>query len=351
MGAGPAGSACAVSLREAGIDAVILDREHFPRPAPGETLHPGVEPILEKLGILTKVKTAGFVRHTGIDVVHPDGSQFVPYDKNRTWQGFQLYRTNFDSILLDRAIELGADFVPGVALDTVGLRSDGSMYVVRGRGCRWEADYFVDATGSRAWMANRLAIGFKQHSSRRIAYYGYVRPDERLKLPNPKLIWDATGWTWLAEVRRRSIAWVRLDLRPGEKRAAGWVPEQVEGCESLAPRKAADVSWRMAKQVSAANYFLAGDAAFRLDPASSHGVLKAIMSGMMIAHLIQHNARLGRNGMHQSYQQWLGKWFEADSSELRRLYASNLPTSIDGGTLEAPGTQHPFAGGLRGPRS
>src|SRR6185295_6330859 len=44
LGAGPAGCAAAMQARRAGLDVLLLDSSERPRPTPGETLHPGIEP-------------------------------------------------------------------------------------------------------------------------------------------------------------------------------------------------------------------------------------------------------------------------------------------------------------------
>jgi flavin-dependent dehydrogenase len=53
-----------------------------------------------------------------------------------------------------------------------------------------------------------------------------------------------------------------------------------------ARRRGADVTWRIISPAAGPGFFLVGDAVAVLDPASSHGVLKALMTGMMAAHLI-----------------------------------------------------------------
>ncbi|MBJ8205870.1 FAD-dependent oxidoreductase, partial [Bacillus cereus] len=63
-----------------------------------------------------------------------------------------------------------------------------------------------------------------------------------------------------------------------------WIPEEFQGLKPMGKPNGADVTWRAISQPGGAGYFLVGDAAAVLDPASSHGVLKAIMSGMMAAH-------------------------------------------------------------------
>jgi flavin-dependent dehydrogenase len=71
-------------------------------------------------------------------------------------------------------------------------------------------------------------------------------------------------------------------------------------------------------------YFLVGDAAFVLDPASSHGMLKALMSGMMAAHLAADVIGSGAcaGAVAERYDAWLTHWFRRDCEELRRRYAA-----------------------------
>jgi flavin-dependent dehydrogenase len=86
--------------------------------------------------------------------------------------------------------------------------------------------------------------------------------------------------------------------------------------------RGADVTWRIVSQPAGPGYVCVGDAAAVLDPASSHGVLKGLMSGMMAAHVISldlsGNASPGVAA--EAYITWLREWFQADASELRRMY-------------------------------
>jgi flavin-dependent dehydrogenase len=65
-----------------------------------------------------------------------------------------------------------------------------------------------------------------------------------------------------------------------------------------------------------------GDAAAVLDPASSHGVLKAIASGVMASHLLAAVLCGGVPGASASaaYQDWLTTWFDTDAARLARFY-------------------------------
>ena len=49
IGAGPAGCAAAISARRRGLTVMMLEASAQPRRVPGETLHPGIEPLFARL--------------------------------------------------------------------------------------------------------------------------------------------------------------------------------------------------------------------------------------------------------------------------------------------------------------
>ena len=58
-GGGPAGSSFATFLARMGHSVLVLEREKFPRFHIGESLLPWNVPLLERLGVLDKVRAAG----------------------------------------------------------------------------------------------------------------------------------------------------------------------------------------------------------------------------------------------------------------------------------------------------
>lgn len=102
-----------------------------------------------------------------------------------------------------------------------------------------------------------------------------------------------------------------------------WIPEEFYGLKSRGKPRGSDVTWRIVTSPASLGYFLVGDAAAVLDPASSHGVLKAIMSGMMAAYLITQifNHAQFEHRVIQEYCQWVHNWFQHDIKRLKQLYA------------------------------
>ena len=82
IGGGPAGSCAATLLAQKGWRVVMLEKAVHPRFHIGESLLPLNMPILERLGVLEKVREVGFLK-LGADFPADDGS-FNVFDFGRT---------------------------------------------------------------------------------------------------------------------------------------------------------------------------------------------------------------------------------------------------------------------------
>ncbi|WP_017318540.1 NAD(P)/FAD-dependent oxidoreductase [Mastigocladopsis repens] len=323
IGSGPAGSATAIACAQRGLQVVLIERDLFPRSHPGETLHPGVEPLLKQLGVLEPVLAAGFVRHMGNWVQWETERQFVPFggDDSGAWLGFQAWRADFDAILLNQARVTGVTVIQPCQASRLLVEESTVVGVETSQGT-FRASQVVDATGSHHWLARQLGLQINYHSPRLIAYYGYATGECPTRDDAPAIVADSGGWTWTARVQPQLYQWTRLSLI-GQKIQKDWLPEEFHELKIHRKMQAADVTWRIVSQPAGSGYFIVGDAAMVLDPASSHGVLKAIMSGMMAGHLIaaQLLDYLTPAQTTQHYCQWIHNWFQHDVENLSRLYA------------------------------
>lgn len=322
VGGGPGGSAAAIGCAAAGLRVVLFERDPPGRGRPGETLHPGAEPLLARLGVWREVSAAGFLRHEGHWVSWAGPARFEPFgrDAEGPWRGLQVWRAEFDAILLARARALGVDVRQPCRVSKPLVEGGRVAGVLTPEGA-FRAPFVVDAAGGRRWLTRELGLPVVETSPRLVATYGYVKGECAARDAAPALSADRRGWTWTARVRPGVYAWTRLDLA-GRKAEADWLPPELRGLEPLGPARAADVTWRVAAPTAGPGYFLVGDAASVLDPASSHGVLKAIMSGMTAARLIvtAANRRADETQNAQGYDRWLRDWFVRDTERLRGLY-------------------------------
>jgi flavin-dependent dehydrogenase len=321
VGGGPAGAAAAIACAARGLSVVLCERAPSGRDRPGETLHPGIEPLLGQLGVADRFPLVVGARHAGIWIEWGGPRRFEPFggDANGPWSGFQAWRAEFDALLLERARTLGVEVrqpCPVTGLLEPKSRPCGVMTPAGPIAARM----VVDATGAARWLGRALGLASPARSPRLLARYGYVEGSCPARDDAPCLVGDASGWTWTALVRPNVYQWTRVSFRG--RVAADWLPKEFSGMTPLMPSRGADVTWRMAAPTSGVGWFMVGDAAATLDPTSSHGVLKAIMSGMMAGHLIAAvlTGKTPAEETASTYHEWLAAWFAADAEQMAAFY-------------------------------
>jgi flavin-dependent dehydrogenase len=321
VGGGPAGAAAAIACAVRGHRVVLCEREGARRERPGETLHPGVEPLLAQLGVVDRLTPVVGARHAGIWIEWGGPRRFEAFggDASGPWSGFQVWRADFDALLLTRAGEAGVDVRQPCAVTGPPI-AEGPIRSVPTTAGPIAARVIVDATGMTRWLGRALGVRSPVRSPRLIARYGYLTGSCPVRDEAPALVGDSTGWTWTALVRPRTYQWTRVSF--GQRPDVDWIPEEFRYLTPLMPSRGADVTWRMTAQAAGPGWFMVGDAAAALDPTSSHGVLKALISGIAAGHLI--SAVLGgqapAEATAEAYHEWLAGWFSEDAAKLTQFY-------------------------------
>jgi flavin-dependent dehydrogenase len=320
IGAGPAGCAAAIRAAEAGLSVLILEAQTFPRPRPGETLHPGIEPLFQELGIMQHISSSNYARPTGFFCHDADRTSFVPYredDQPEPWRGWLIPRDEMDDCLLTRALQVGARLqqcrvqiknAPGIGIQVLAGNKT------------FQCDYLLDATGHNFWLTRQLAHSINKMSGHLTGYYGTCGGEFTPAATAPCFYRGKNSWTWIAELKPFTYQWTHLDYS-GQKLGKNWRPSVMQSMRPIGITKSRDVTWRIASAPSGKNYFCLGDAAFVTDPSSSQGVLKAVMSGMMAAHLINNvliKKSIDRETASAYYDVWIRKWFMHEYKHLKK---------------------------------
>ena len=321
IGGGPAGSAAAITCARRGLSVIVLERDRVFGERPGETMHPGVRPILEQLGLGSRIDALATGLHSGIWIEWGGPARFQAFgsDESGPWQGFHLWRPDFDGAMLSVAREAGADVRMGISVSGIGEEQGAVRQIETDHG-PVTARIVIDATGRARHMARQLDISFEARSPRLIARYGYVTGDCPARDDAPRISGDRSGWTWTSKIRDGLYQWTRVGF--DDVAEDGWLPAEFQGMAPFSRTRGADVTWRIARRLAGPNWFLAGDAAATLDPTSSRGVLKSIMTGIMSSHSADAALRdkLTPAQAASSYHQWLLDWFERDVAQMRQFY-------------------------------
>lgn len=307
VGGGPAGLAAGIRLAAAGWSVVVLERSESAPDGPGETLHPGIEPVFEQLGVAPAVRAAATCRHPGLLVNAGSGPEFVPYGGGEDWRGFQIRRQALNRILGHHLCSLGG--VLRHACLAIRLGRDQARHVVGTGTDEHRARWLIDASGTAGWLDRRARSTMAATSAPIWLRYGYwpTSPEDG---ELPQLTVDAGAWSWMAPLGDGETAWVAASPRRAET-------------ADIASR-GADGTWRLSEQPAGAGFFRVGDAACRLDPSNGHGVLRALMSATLAAHLLvsTDNGAISEDCATDIYSAWIRRWFLADAAELRRFAAS-----------------------------
>ncbi|HYE17552.1 MAG TPA: FAD-dependent monooxygenase [Tepidisphaeraceae bacterium] len=330
IGAGPAGCAAAITCAGQGLRVALYDGPAPARPRPGETLHPGAEPVFQALGVVGRVRAADFLRHAGTrsrwggpEVFHAFGTSPGPSGPE-PWLGFQAWRPTLDAILLARAAEVGvALFRPCRA--RAPLVDAGRVVGISTDAGEVTAKVVIDAAGGRHWLARRLALPIRRDSPPLRVRYGHAFGRSPQLDAAPVIEGAPWGWAWAARVRADVYAWATL-TRDGRPPPGGWVPEPLRPLDPEGAPRGADVTWRLAP-ASGPGFLSVGDAASVVDPAASHGVLKALLTGVWAAGAAAGGIRdPGRRvGLACRYAARVAAWFNRDVAALRAFYGRLPP--------------------------
>lgn len=310
LGAGPAGCALALRARQAGLSVRIFEAKSGPKAAPGETLHPGAEPLLKQLGIWTELVKTDFHRHHGVWLEKNGNREFVPYgaDEQGCWMGLQMERQWFHKILQQTVEDSGAVLCRGQRPQELIIKN-GRVCGVLSEGKEYYAAWTVDATGRSAWLAQKLMLTTKFYSPPLSVRFGWHATASDELEGHPLFSFNDNGWTWWAQIREDCTAWVTLKIRQ--------LGEDLEGL---------DQTWYCRSACIGSGYALVGDAAAQLDPSSSHGILNAMTAGIYLGHLMEakENDKITESQVITTYQSWIFKRFIEDKNRLSDHYLSSF---------------------------
>lgn len=309
VGAGPAGCVFSARMAQLGHEVSLIERLHFPRTRLGESLSPGVLPLLEMIGARLPVERAGFPRVRSVTTAW-DGDVQERHDPEQ--RGLLVDRGRFDALLLARARALGVRVVQPASVRE-RRQSDGRWWLgveQDGRKIEIEADFLTDASGRAGVLPSRRA----RHPVCTLALYAYW---QGTNLPRqPRIEAGSDAWYWgvpLPDGRYNTLVFLDASrLRENRGRSlTGLFHEYLNrsglmaGCSDPgvdSPVRATDATPYLDEESVTPWSIKVGDAALAVDPISSSGVQKAIQTAL--AGAVVANTLLRRSDSHAAAMQF-----------------------------------------------
>ena len=311
VGAGPAGSTTGALLAEKGKDVLIVEKEKFPRYHVGESLMPFCYFPLERLGLVDTLMESANPRKYCVQFVRQDGFLSQPFyffqhfdhPSSTTWQ---VWRSDFDKMILDKARENGASVMEETKAKNLiksGDRVEGIKVESKEMGLlELRAPIVVDASGRDCFAAHKQNWMVRDPKLKKIALWTYFKSAKR----DPGLDEGATtvaylpnkGWFWyiplsgdmvsVGIVAERDYLFngttkdheeiFRREIQNNE-----WIKDHLEDAEQTGEyRITGEYSYRN-RYCASEGLVLAGDAFGFLDPVFSSGVFLALKSGVILA--------------------------------------------------------------------
>ena len=310
MGGGPAGTAAAVFLRQAGHEVVLVDEARFPRDKVcGEGVSPEAWRLLGRMGAEDAVRALRPRPVRGMKLTSPDGTAFAgEYDEARE-PGFAVRRWCLDRALLDCARSAGVEVREGVRAQDIVTRDGvvgGVVVEEAGRPERLDARLVVAADGRRSVIARKLGLLREHRTLRKFAVRGYWKGVEGLT-DHGEMHVTRGGYCGVAPLgeAEANVTFVldQAEMRPAGGGLADFYLRTLErwprlrerlGRASLTslPRAIGPLALE-ARRVSAPGAVLVGDAAGFYDPFTGEGVTLALRSAELAAEVAHHALRNG----------------------------------------------------------
>jgi menaquinone-9 beta-reductase len=318
VGAGPAGSACAIVLGNSGFRVALLDKAVFPRDKIcGDALSIDVVNQLAMMDDRLAAEFAALQGKTasyGVKIVAASGDAVdIPlYYKGAKGCGYVMPRYQFDAFLFGYAQQQPyIDCFESCSVEDIRQEADGITVVAAGR--QWKARMVVGADGAHSVVAKLLVgpqVDRKYYSGGLRQYYEGVtgfHADNLIELHFLK--GTVPGYWWVFPlpdgranvgigIPSRLLARKKINLRKTFEAILATQPhlqERFKNARPLETVKGFGLPLGGKKRPLSGNRFLlVGDAASLIDPFSGEGIGNAIRSGRLAAAHIKQAVAANR---------------------------------------------------------
>jgi geranylgeranyl reductase family protein len=337
VGAGPAGSAAAITLAQKGVDVLLVDKAKFPRDKVcGDGIVTASLEILSTFGI----EQNGFYSIHGVKIISPKKHMLHLQVKSKAPNRDTCIvpRRIFDELLLQKALACGCRFEQITVQDVLfeNKRVCGVQGVANGKVIALNSRLLIGADGVNSVVARRLRTDRQYDRHRLVAMRAYIQDFQMI--PHTVEIYILNeimpGYLWIFPMGENRVnigLGMRLDRYKKASQNLQRILQTFLAQPEIKSRCTKDITLQnlgawplyLASQKSMQRSYdgalLIGDAGAWIDPLTGGGICNALITGRIAAEvtcdaLTHHN--LSRTFL-QRYEKDADKKLQA---EVRRSY-------------------------------
>jgi geranylgeranyl reductase family protein len=281
-GGGPAGTASAAFCAAGGLKTLVIEKAIFPREKVcGDCINPSAWPVLERLDVADRVMALAHSNLTEVEFIGING-RTIKYPLPASGRGeIAVKRSLFDQLLLQRAIECGAEVRQETTVTSVErgwkVRCGEEIFTSR---------YLIAADGRNSTVLHLLGL-MPASVKERVGIQAYISAPARFG-ERVVLRFLPEGYCGYCSVGNGQLDLCLVSKPAGIASLKKWSEEHFEIAPGQAWRTITPLT-RKAVPPSAKNLLLVGDAARVVEPFTGEGIYYAIASGELAAKHLCRN--------------------------------------------------------------
>jgi clorobiocin biosynthesis protein Clo-hal len=348
VGGGPAGTTLAALVKKyaPARRVLILEKAPGPRHHIGESLLPGLVPILKELGVFEKIDAAGFPRKIGANYVWGKDRQVWENDFNdvnvkemlerrggipeKIEYAWQVRRSVYDEILLKHAEENGVEVRRGTSASELVEKRGRVVGVKLSDGEELSCELLADCSGQSGFLSRFKKVREYNPDLKNVAAYAYYKGAPWMYRYNghrdkTKIFVCATGcgWFWYIPIAEDVVS-VGLVTSRAHLKKSGLSPEALFD-EELAKTKEIAPLLRRARRIedfdgSGQSFFTINDWSYLNVAASGPGWLASGDAAVFVDPILSSGVTLAHLGAQRAAYTVLTAWGEKAAAARERLW-------------------------------